>query len=219
MDLIKRNQLLATVYQRLVFGNTTKYAWQVKFPDKKDPDYLPPFCNTCRKSIRCEHMPWFNMEHLRRHFEQAPWKPFQNRPQVYSGISLAGLFPGNRVKWLMIDMDSPLACDVVRQMLLPVLDKYGIEYLWEHSGTKVYEKAHLLILFDCMLPAMRSLFQMLLEEAKMADWQEWKRQNPDTFKIEFFPYQHETNMIRLPGSVHLRTGRVNPITYKGIKSF
>ena len=218
MDIIQENILLNIVFERLVFGLTKKYQWQVKHPDNPDCSYLPPFCPIHQNHKRCEHLVPLDQEHLRQHFSQTLWKNYSAQTLTYSGLSIAGLFPGGRVRWLMIDMDTPLACHTIRSCLLPVLDKYGIDYLWEHSGRPDYEKAHCLILMDCTILLQRTFVPMLLSAAGLENWQQWNLEYPEDFKLEMFPFQLEENMIRLPGSIHQRTGRVNYCTYKTVTS-
>lgn len=206
--------LLGAVFNKLVYLGTTKWSWQCHHKDWKDPQYFPPYCAICKRLVRCEHTPALSIDHIKRHFSQQTWKPYASSERVYSGVSCSGLFAGNKVKWLIVDMDSPLACAMIKTQLIPVLDKYQIDWCWEHSGRTDFEKAHLLIFFDCLLAAQRNLVKLLLAEAGLDNWQELKLKYPD-FAIEFFPYQHEKEMIRFPGSVHLRTGQVNNITFKG----
>src|ERR1017187_10499963 len=216
MNIIEENILLNTVFERLVFGLTKKYQWQVKHEDNEDASYLPPWCHIHRKHIRCEHMVPLSQEHMRQHFSQTLWKQYDSGKLTYSELSIGGLFPGGRVRWLMLDMDSPMACAAVRTMLVPVLDKYYIDYLWEHSGTPGYEKAHCLILMDCTLLLQRAFVPVLLSAAGLENWQQWNLDYAEEFQLEMFPYQLEENLLRLPGSIHQRTGRVNECTFKDI---
>lgn len=121
-------------------------------------------------------------------------------------IGVRGAFEFDRVKWYCADLDFDIAVQVARTLLLPVLDKHGIEYIWEYGGPN-FEKAHLWIFCNTSRKLLKRFVEILYEEAKI-DRKVFK-------KIEHYPTRRPRNLIRVPGGVHLRSRQVMPVEFRG----
>lgn len=146
---------------------------------------------------------------LLNHFSQ---KPMPLPTSTRGSLGCIGTFKDNKANWFCVDCDNQKAVDAMRNYFLPVLTTYGIEYIWEFSGTDDEEKAHLWIMCQRVdIDLLRLFTTQLFVEAGV---------NPrdKELNLELFPTLKPRNVIRLPGGIHLRTKKVNPIMWKGTVS-
>lgn len=149
------------------------------------------------------------VEDLTNHFGQ---RAIKLNGSWKGSIASVGKFQDNKTMWFIIDCDSQEAVDRVRDNILPVYDRYKIEYIWEFSGTAEVEKAHLWFMCKEVDVTVLDLFVKQI----------FKEANTDIKGLELFPTGKSNNVIRLPGGVHLKTRnptgefKVHSILYKGI---
>jgi len=144
---------------------------------------------------------------LIKHFSQ---KASLSSRSVVGSMGCVGKFKDNKAKWFCIDCDSQESVDTIRNKLLPILNSYAIDYIWEFSGTEDDERAHVWIMCDCLDVGLLKVFtdQLLLEAG--IDYRK--------IGLELYPTVKSGNVIRLPGGIHLKTNKVNPVLWKNVVS-
>ena len=139
---------------------------------------------------------------LIKHFNQ---KPTLSTRSVVGSIGAIGTFKENKAMWFCVDCDASSEVEEIRNKFLPVLSSYGIQHVWEFSGTEEEEKAHVWVMCACVDIGILKIFvEQLFNESKI-----------DIKGFEVFPTRKGGNVIRLPGGIHLKTNKVNPVLWKG----
>ncbi len=206
MNLKKVGEFRKKFFHGLVFNQKRKNS------DKSDVmwsfQHLPHKPSPWETEVRIKYWPIIRElreEDLIKHFNQ---KPILGAKSIMGSLGCVGTFEGNKAKWFCIDCDTESGVNELREKYLPILDKYGIEYIWEFSGNEDEEKAHVWFMCDCVdISLLRSFTNHILKEANVNDKE-----------LELFPTRKGDNVIRLPGGVHLKTNKVNPVKWKGTVS-
>jgi hypothetical protein len=123
---------------------------------------------------------------------------------------VGGRVSGDKIKWFCLDCDTQNTVDITHEKIIPVLEKYDVDYIWEHSG-EADEKGHLWFLCELPKELLKAFITQVFKEIGLD-------LVTATMKLGFELYpiaSKKNNLIRLPGGYHLRNKKVNPITYKG----
>ena len=203
MDLLTIKPLLKKFKERFFNGDIKKYGWQYLFSTAEDVIYSPPKCAQC-KSYECIHeRPSLKDQDLLDHFSG---KPLTFLGGQRGALAISALQNG-RFKWFVVDSDNEKSTQALNSKFIPVLKKYGIEYIYEF-GSKDY-KCHIWFLVDCSREVLEDFTYQLFEEADIL----FTERDRD-LELEVYPTNKATSLIRIPGGVHLRNGQINPIVYK-----
>lgn len=226
MDFLEYDDLLQQFLEKVTHGSVRRWQVQRYISGDDSISYVPPYCSKCRRYKLCPHTPELTADDLRQHFKQIPWKPKNHNfsTGIFASHCVPAIFENSICKFLCIDVDSTYAVEIIWEKLVPVLEDYGIEFIWEHSfedtNTGRINKGKLWFFVDCTHTGLSDFVTLLLKKAGLEDWQHLKRDTrklseSQQFKIEFYPYQKVNSMIRLMGGYHLRNKKVNPITFRG----
>lgn len=180
------------------------WSWQ-HFPDNPDP-------KTGRREITywpSKPLRELRDEDLIAHFEQ---KPRKMTGSIRGSLGSVGKFKDNKANWFALDCDNQKAVDIVRSKLLCILEDYSIDYIWECSGDDIEEKAHIWFMCDAVDVSLLSDYVLqIFEDSGINPFDR-------SLAFELYPTTKGNNVIRLPGGIHLKTRKVNPLIYKEICS-
>lgn len=167
------------------------YNWshQVLQNGKVKPDYWPGFGK-------------LTVNELRNHFNHKI-KPIAKGQM--GCIALNSCIKDDWDYYFCADADSPAAVDAIEKRFIPLLNKYDIDYIYEHGGTSG-DKCHLWIMTDCKRSSLKILILFLMRSAGI---------NYSKLGLELYHILKKSNVIRLPGGFHLKNKQVNAITYEG----
>lgn len=208
-------ELLPAVKAKLLHGDRIRWSEQ-RLGLKQDPKNAS---FTMSKDEYGKEYPLTNQKWI-DHFRGNPLKA-----STYSGwkyyvgsIGLYCTFTDSRVKWFCADCDSAEVTQAMREQFLPVLDKYGIQYIWEEAGRG--ERAHIWFFVDTTVWVMKAFTQFLLNEAgidRLAPPFKLRRteEHDGGQKLELYPAFKSAYLMRLMGGNHLRVGYVHPIHWRG----
>lgn len=115
-------------------------------------------------------------------------KEYRTSGRRNSGAIAISLMPGASapVCLLCIDSDSAKCTAALQALLLPILRKYEIDYVWEFSGN---ERCHLWIAPFLHFPVAKALVGALFQAAAL-----------NTNDYEIFPTKQKNKAVRLPGA-------------------
>lgn len=123
---------------------------------------------------------------------------------VKATYGIIGLFESNICKWVCIDCDDAEALYAAQHKLLPIYEKYGIQYILEWSGLQK-DRAHIWFMTHCQVDVMERFMEQVFYEAGL-----------DRRAYEVYPcFDKRNSVIRMPGGFHIRWSQVGPIQWKG----
>lgn len=125
---------------------------------------------------------------------------------IWGSFGLSLNFSGV-VKLACFDADNDMLMDLALNGLMPWLAERDIDCIWEYSGENK-NRGHFWILMDSI---PQHVFSCMAEQIRRDLGKEKKE-----YFDEIYPYgEREESLIRLPGGLHTKTGRVNWGNFNG----
>lgn len=125
----------------------------------------------------------------------------QEAPSI--GVFLA--LPGDTMRLFCLDADTAAACNFVNNFLCPWLESENIDYFYEDSRVG---RCHLWVKIESTIESARIWFMQLCKKLG---------HNPhdQSMSLELFPIIKKAFIMRLPGGVHMRSGKRHSVTFRG----
>lgn len=137
------------------------------------------------------------------HFYFNPSRDWQG---LKGSLAFRPVFGEDRVLWVVVDCDNKTQRDIGLNLICPVYDKYGIDYIIEHGGDS-NDRCHIWFTCDARLYTVNKFMGQVLEEAG----------TNTTVMDEIYPTTRPKNVIRLFGGPHLKRNNTRyPLEYKGV---
>lgn len=190
---------LRIFHKKFFYGKIEKFGIQKKFPVKGFMyDWVP-------RNITQEDL----VEHFYLH-------PIQRSNHVEGSLAFQPVFKDDMVKWIVFDIDDAKLKERTFKELLPLFDKYNIDYIIEHGGDS-NDRCHIWIMCEAPQPLVKNFIRQLLAEInEPAVASDCKFFNKELSFDEIYPVNKTDNLIRLPGGYHLKRGRRYPIEKDGV---
>lgn len=139
-------------------------------------------------------------------FDHFYFNPITDWQGVKGSLAFKPVFGQDQVRWVVIDCDNKTQKDIGVNLICPVFDKYGIDYIIEHGGD-TNDRCHIWFTCDAHLYTVNKFMEQVLEEAG----------TNTTVMDEIYPTTRPKNVIRLFGGPHLKRNNTRfPLEYKGV---
>lgn len=193
-DYLELIQLVPEFMKIWTHGKGVK--WSRQFVDRisGDLDYFPV------KDRQPEEKDF--MEHFMMFLDPTKPKPLTESRKIRGPLAFCGSFDGDVALWFCCDCDNALAVEAMETMLIPHLEREGIDYIFEYSGNG--DKCHVWIRLELVpIKILQVFINQLFMDAGLDT-------NDKKMDFELYPSHKPNNVIRMPG-LHLRTGKVSPL--------
>lgn len=195
-DIFKLKALVKTFFARWI-GSPHDTIWSQQHLDKRNNE-LAYYPKRIRGSANYQHI---KEQDFVNHFLME--RPGSSGDYLQGSLAIAGKFEDDICMWFCVDADNALAVEAIETKLIPALEARGVEYVFEYSGNG--DRCHLWILFDKVgIKFLKVWIEELFEEAGIGI-------HDKTLSLELYPTHKDKNVIRLPGGLHLRTFKINPV--------
>lgn len=139
---------------------------------------------------------------LLKHFAQTPE---EGREHDWGSLAVIGEWPV--VKWICIDVDDPWQKEVSRDLIIPMLEKYGITYLLEPSRDG---RHHIWFMTNIEVETAEKFMTQFMLECHQHDFKK---------RWEIYPlFRRRKSIFRIPGGYHFKAEKANGVIWNGQES-